>query len=96
MKHQVALNAYELDVFSIAGSGGALPPQPKIGGGSAPQPKLEVKLIFFEKFEKKIRKKSISPLIFWVFNRKSRRLSLSSLWHLPSLGCLKPLVHLSS
>ena len=27
MKHQVALNAYELDVFSIAGLGAA--PQPK-------------------------------------------------------------------
>ena len=29
MKHQVALNAYELDVFSIAGSGGAFPPPAK-------------------------------------------------------------------
>ena len=29
MKHQVALNAYELDVFSIAGLGGLCPPQQK-------------------------------------------------------------------
>ena len=26
MKHQVALNAYELDVYSIAGLGGLCPP----------------------------------------------------------------------
>ena len=50
-------------------------PQPKSGGsgGSAPQPKLEVKWFFFRFFLKRIRKKSISPLIFGVFNRKSRR-----------------------
>ena len=42
-KHQVALNAYELDVFSIAGLGGALPPS-QIWWGlgtSSPQPKLK-------------------------------------------------------
>ena len=40
-KHQVALNTYELDVFSIAGLGGTKPPQLNLGGlgGSAPQPK---------------------------------------------------------
>ena len=41
-KHQVALNTYELDVFSIAGLGGLCPPSQKPGGlgGSAPQPKI--------------------------------------------------------
>ena len=52
------------------GSGGALHPQPKFGG--SPQPKLEVKWIFLEFFWKKISKKCISPLIFWISNRKSR------------------------
>ena len=43
MKHQVALNAYELDVFSIAGLGGLCPSQKAGGlGGIAPQPKLKI------------------------------------------------------
>ena len=56
MKHQVALNAYELDVFSIAGLGGFARPA-KNRGGSAPQPNR----IFFEKFSTKIRKNSPQP-----------------------------------
>ena len=38
MKHQVALSAYELDAFSIAESGGVLPPQLKAGGSGGQRP----------------------------------------------------------
>ena len=55
MKNQVALNAYELDVFSIAGLKGLCPPSQISGGlgGSAPQPK-----------KKKIEKNSIFRFLF--------------------------------
>ena len=48
MKRQVALSAYELDVFSIAGLG---PPNQKAGGlrGSAPHPKFEKSSKIFKK-----------------------------------------------
>ena len=58
-KHQVALNTYELDVFSIAGLGGLCPPNQNPGGlgGSAPQPKPKI----FRKFFRKL-----SPCIIFV------------------------------
>ena len=43
MKHQVALNAYELDVFSIAESEEAVAPQPKTRGPGGQHPQAKIK-----------------------------------------------------
>ena len=42
-KHQVALNTYELDVFSIAGLGGLCPPSQKPGGSGGQRPPAKIK-----------------------------------------------------
>ena len=43
-------------------------------GGQGPPAKIRGEMDFFSKiFEKNFEQKSISPLIFWIFNRKSRR-----------------------
>ena len=54
MKHQVALNAYELDVFSIAGLGRLCPPAEDQGNRVAAPPNQNFlkTLEHFEKNEK--------------------------------------------
>ena len=51
MKHQVALNAYELDVFSIAGLGGLCPPAKNWGVWGAAPPSQK----YFENFAKNFK-----------------------------------------
>ena len=66
MKHQVALNAYEVDVFSIAESGKSLATQPKNGGpgGQRTQAKIE---IFLKKIVKKLNGSKNSPKLDFDF-----------------------------
>ena len=60
-KHQVALNTYELNVFSIAVLGGGLAPQPKTGGSGGQRPPAKN---ISQNFEKKNK---IVFLFFWFF-----------------------------
>ena len=66
MKHQVALIAYELDVFSIAGLGGFAPPAKNWGSGGqqgATPPSQKHNVIKKPFLEKALSRKAFNSMI---------------------------------